>query len=104
MLKVRFFMNLPNGKPWKHFKKMMPRLGKKFQIDIDTVEKPKDEYMTDEYFELDLPVAPAVMVDDEILVEGTDVSENKLEEAICRQLGIDRPPKKKSILGHITKK
>jgi hypothetical protein len=30
-------------------------------------------------FELDLPVAPAVMVGDEIFVEGSDVSEDKLE-------------------------
>ena len=38
--------------------------------------------MTDEYFELDLPVAPAVMVGDEIVVEGTDISKRKLETAI----------------------
>ena len=86
MLKVIFFINRPNGKPWKHFKKIMPRLGKKFQIDIDTVEKPKDEFMTDEYFELDLPVAPAVMVGDEIVVEGSDISKSKLEEVIERHL------------------
>ena len=70
----------------------MPRLGERYEIDIETIEKPKDEYMTDEYFELDLPVAPAVMVSNEILVEGTDVSEGKLEEAICRHLGIAGPP------------
>ncbi len=61
---------------------MMPRLGEKYDIEIETIEKPKDEYMTDEYFELDLPVAPAVMVGDEIVVEGTDVSKKKLEAAI----------------------
>lgn len=60
----------------------MPRLGEKYDIEIETIEKPKDEYMTDEYFELDLPVAPAVMVGDEIVVEGTDVSKKKLEAAI----------------------
>ena len=38
--------------------------------------------MTDEYFELYLPVAPAVMVGDEIIVEGTDISKRKLEAAI----------------------
>jgi hypothetical protein len=38
--------------------------------------------MTDEYFELDLPVAPAVMVGDEIVAEGTDISKRKLEAAI----------------------
>ena len=100
-MKVRFFMNLPNGKPLKHFKKIMPRLGASYEIDIETIEKPKNEYMTDEYFELDLPVAPAVMVGDQILVEGTDVSEDKLEEAICRHLGLAEPPKKKSILRKI---
>ena len=61
---------------------MVPRLGAKFDIEMVTIEKPKDEYMTDEYFELDLPVAPAVMVGDEIVVEGTDISKRKLEAAI----------------------
>ncbi len=97
-------MNLPNGKPWKHFKKMIPGLGEKYEIEIETIAKPKDEYMTDEYFELDLPVAPAVVVGDEILVEGTDVSEDKLEGAICRQLGLPEPLKKKSILSKIARK
>ena len=83
---------------------MIPGLGEKYEIEIEKIAKPKDEYMTDEYFELDLPVAPAVMVGDEILVEGTDVSEDKLEETICRHLGLAVPPKKKSILGRLTGK
>lgn len=53
---------------------MIPGLGKKYEVEIETIAKPKDEFMTDEYFELDLPVAPAVMVNDEIVVEGTEVS------------------------------
>ena len=32
----------------------MPGLGAKYDIEIVTIEKPIDEYMTDEYFELDL--------------------------------------------------
>ena len=60
----------------------MPRLGAKYDIEMVTIEKPNDEYMTDEYFELDLPVAPAVMVGEEIIVEGTDISKKKLEAAI----------------------
>jgi hypothetical protein len=83
---------------------MMPRLGKRYEIDIEIIEKPKDEYMTDEYFELDLPVAPAVVVGDEILVEGTDVSEDKREGAICRHLGLAEPLKKKSIFSNIVRK
>ncbi len=42
--------------------------------------------MTDEYFELDLPVAPAVMVGEVIVVEGSDVSEEGLESVIRKYL------------------
>ena len=80
----------------------MPRLGQKYEIKIETISKPKAEYQTDEYFELDLPVAPAVMVGEEIVVEGTDVSEDKLETVICRQLGLPQPePKRKKFLGRL---
>ena len=79
---------------------MMPRLGAKYQIEIETISKPNKQYQTDEYFELDLPAAPAVMVGEEILAEGSDVSEDKLEGMICKQLGLPAPePKKKGILG-----
>ena len=61
---------------------MIPGLGEKYEIEIETFAKPKEEYMTDEYFELDLPVAPAVMVGEEIIVEGSDISRRKLEAAI----------------------
>lgn len=65
---------------------MIPGLGEKYNIDIETIAKPKAEYMTDEYFELDLPVAPAVMVGEEIVVEGSDVSEEELEPVIRKYL------------------
>ncbi len=52
--------------------------------------------MTDEYFELDLPVAPAVMVGDEIMVEGSDIAEDKLEAAISKHLGIPNQAQKQS--------
>jgi hypothetical protein len=74
---------------------MIPGLGEKYEIEIETIAKPKDEYMTDEYFELDLPVAPAVMVGDEIVVEGTDVSEVDLEKVICSHLGLSEPEQRK---------
>lgn len=73
---------------------MMPGLGETYAIEIETTSKPKEDYMTDEYFELDLPVAPAVMVGAEIVVEGTDVDQHKLESEICRQLGLPEPEKK----------
>lgn len=79
---------------------MMPRLGEKYDIEIETISKPKAEYNTDEYFELGLPVAPAVMVGEEIVAEGSDVSDEKLESVICKHLGLPPPePKKKGIFG-----
>ncbi|UCD90204.1 MAG: hypothetical protein JSW04_01835 [Desulfobacterales bacterium] len=82
---------------------MMPRLGEKYDIDIETISKPIAEYNTDEYFELDLPVAPAVMVGEEIVVEGSDVSEEKLEGTICKHLHLPPPkPKKQGIFSRLT--
>ena len=69
---------------------MMPRLGHKYAIEMETISQPIAAYQTDEYFELDLPTAPAVMVGDDIVVEGADVAEAQLEAAIRRQLGL--PP------------
>ncbi|MBW1944554.1 MAG: hypothetical protein JRG79_13250 [Deltaproteobacteria bacterium] len=81
---------------------MMPRLGEKYDIEFETMSRPREEYNTDAYFELDLPVAPAVMVGEEILVEGSDVSEEELETAICKHLGLPPPEmQKKGILGRI---
>ena len=78
---------------------MMPGLGETYEVKIETISKPKADYMTDDYFELDLPVAPAVMVGDEIIVEGSDVPRAKIEAAICRQLGLPEPePVKKGLV------
>jgi len=78
----------------------MPRLGKTYNIEIKIMSKPKAEYNTDEYFELDLPVAPAVMVGEQIVSEGKDVSDEKIEKEICRQLGLPESPKK-GLLGKL---
>ena len=74
----------------------MPRLGQKYEMEVEFISKPRAEYQNDEYFELDLPVAPAVMVDDEIVVEGSDVAEDKLEGIICQHLGLPLPEPEKS--------
>ena len=81
---------------------MMPRLGNKYEIETEFISKPRAEYQTDEYFELELPVAPAVMVDEEIVVEGSDVSEDKLENIIRQHLNLPAlEPEKKGILGRL---
>jgi hypothetical protein len=82
---------------------MMPRLGKMYKnIEIEVISKPIAEYQNDEYFALDLPVAPAVMVGEEIVVEGSSISQERVEAVICRSLGLPEPePEKKGILGRI---
>ncbi len=83
---------------------MIPVLGQKYEIDIEVTSKPKAEYTTDEYFELDLPVAPAVMVGDEIVVEGSDVGQFEVETAICKQLNLPPPePENKGFLKKLFK-
>jgi hypothetical protein len=79
-----------------NFKEMMPRLGEKYRdIQIEVTSKPIVEYQTDEYFELDLPTAPAVMVGEEIVVEGSNVSQDQVEAVICRHLGLPEPGQQK---------
>ena len=70
---------------------MMPRLGAKYGIDLEVISKPKAEYQTDAYFALDLPVAPAIMVNDEIVVEGGNVSQEEVEACICRHIERAKP-------------
>ena len=48
---------------------MMPSLGEKYDLDLEVTERPKEDYMTDEYFDLDLPTAPAVMVGNDIITK-----------------------------------
>jgi hypothetical protein len=84
---------------------MRPRLGQKYQLECEIISKPIAEYQTDEYFELDLPSAPAVMVGDEIVVEGSDVEEHRLETVICKHLELPEPePPTKGFLGSLFSK
>jgi len=84
---------------------MVPRLGQKYEFEVEVISKPVADYQTDEYFELDLPTAPAIMVGEEIVVEGVDVAEDRLEAVICRHLGLPAPePQKKGFLGRFVGK
>ena len=82
---------------------MLPRLGGTYELDIEKRSQPKADYHTDAYYALDLPAAPAIMVEDEIVVEGKDISDEELESAIRRHLGLPElpPSEKKSLLGRI---
>ncbi len=83
----------------------MPRLGEKYEIEIETTSKPRAEFTTSEYLDLGLTKAPAIMVGDEFLIEGSDISDEKLEAIICKYLGLPSPePQKRGIFGRILKK
>lgn len=49
-------------------------------------------------------MAPAIMIDDELVVQGCDIDEEKLESAICSHIGLPEPePQKKGILDRLFK-
>lgn len=87
---------------------MLPRLGVTCgnKITIEIMSRPKGEYLTDEYFALDLPVAPAIMVGDEIVIEGKDVDDHttrsRRPSAVCWVCRSPSPPKRVSWGGFLT--
>jgi hypothetical protein len=70
-----------------HFKEMIPGLGKKYGIEVEVISKPREEYASEAYSKLGLPVAPAIMIGEEVLVEKADISMDALESAIQKQTG-----------------
>ena len=83
----------------------MPRLGEKSDIRIETISKPRDDYNAQESSELNLPVAPAIMMGEEIVVEKSDILDKKLESIICKHLGLSPPEsQKKGILSRFLNK
>jgi len=67
-----------------HFKEMIPGLGGKYGITLEVISKPREEYAGEAYSKLGLPIAPAIMIGEQVLVEKSDVTEEKLELAIQR--------------------
>ena len=84
---------------------MLPRLGEKYEIEVETISKPNAEYKTAEYLQLGLPAAPAAMVGEEVVSQGLNLAEDQVEAAIRRHLGLPELPQetKKGILGRIFK-
>ena len=68
---------------------MIPRLGEKYEV--KTISNARAEYKTAEYLAQKLPKAPAIMIGDEVVAEGSDVSQEKLESVICRHLVLPEP-------------
>ncbi len=67
---------------------MASRLGVEYPIDIQVTSKPRADYRTDEWTQTELPCAPAIMIGDVVVVEGSDITDEKVVSEIKRQLGI----------------
>lgn len=67
---------------------MIPRLGKNYGVNVEAISKPRSEYQDEAYKKLGLPAAPAIMVDDEQVVQGRDIEEGEVETVIRRHLGL----------------
>jgi hypothetical protein len=79
-------------------------LGAEYPIDIEATSKPHTEYRTDEWAETELPCAPAIMIGEKVVAEGSDVTEEKVVAEIRKQLGmLPLEPEKKGILGRLFK-
>jgi len=63
-------------------------LGRKYQIEVENISKSREEYQNGAYKVSGLPLAPAVMVEGELVHQGPGVSEEKLEATIRRHLGL----------------
>ena len=69
---------------------MMPRLGAKYELEIEEISTSREQYQNDRFKASGLPAAPAVMVEDDIAGQGAGISEAGLEAVIRRHLGL--PP------------
>lgn len=65
---------------------MLARLASRAEVVTEVISKSREAYRCDDYFALDLPLAPAIMVDEEIVVEGKDIDEATVAAAIRRGL------------------
>ena len=68
----------------------MPRLGEKYELEVEEISRSREEYQAETYKVSGLPAAPAVMVENEIAAQGPSISDEGVEMVIRRHLGL--PP------------
>jgi hypothetical protein len=69
---------------------MLPGLGDTYNLEIEIISKTRDSYRSAEYSATGLPAAPALMLADEVLVQGRPISKEALESAIRRHLALEQ--------------
>ncbi len=65
---------------------MLPGLGDTCNLEIEIISKTRDAYRSVEYLATGLPAAPALMLGDEILVQGRPISEEFLQSVVCQDM------------------
>ena len=65
---------------------MIPGLGERYEIETEIITKDRREYHSEAYSKTNLPAAPAIMVGEEIVVQGEDILEAELEKIIRSRL------------------
>lgn len=65
---------------------MLPRLGGTQEVEVEVTSLPREEYRTENYRRSELPAAPAIMIDDEVITQGADIEENQLKALIAGHL------------------
>ncbi len=83
---------------------MASRLGAEYPVEFEITSKPKADYQTDDWADTDLPCAPAIMIGEEVVTEGSDIPEEKVVNEIRKQLNMPPlEPEKKGVLGRLFK-
>lgn len=62
---------------------MLPRLGDLNEVEVEVVSKTRAEYKDEQYRRSGLPLAPAVMLDDEMVSQGGPIDEVGLRDLIA---------------------
>lgn len=57
-------------------------------MEVEEISKSREEYQSEAYRASGLPPAPAVLVEDEVAGQGPGISEEGLEAAVRRHLGL----------------
>lgn len=70
-----------------HFRDIISGLESRKDIDVVVVSKLRDDYKTAGYAASGAPAAPAITLNDEVIVQGKDISDKKLKEIIDRMAG-----------------
>jgi hypothetical protein len=83
---------------------MASRLGAEYPVEIETTSKPLAEYRTDEWVDTELPCAPAIMIGEEVVAEGPDITDDKVIAEMRKQLAMPPlEPEKKDLIGRLFK-